>query len=321
MSARQAGLRYHLNRVSHVVINVSDLERSRALYEASSPLRLVARFDAPAQPMPALGLASGSFEGCVLRDATEGHPCEIHLVRWRDPAPIGSPYADFFNLGYFRLSFKSTQVQQRYEDAVQAGGRPFTEPLPPRPGHNYGRPVFGYRDPDGTVLEYVTMPGVERLYHVNFNCADILRTRAFLEDTLGLTCWLRATSDIPEKNSFSADSGLSFYDAAMFKVGGGDASREQPMFTLDVVQWRQPTPVGVPYPSQQNLGIVRVALEVHHLDEAYELLQTTPGVSMPGAPSTVDLGSDLGRRRHLLLTTPDAMVIELVEQPGYPEAA
>jgi catechol 2,3-dioxygenase-like lactoylglutathione lyase family enzyme len=304
-----------------VVINVSDLERSRALYEATTPLRVVARLDAPPQPMPAFGLASGSFDGYVLRDNSEGHPCEIHLVCWREPPPVGEPYAKFFNLGYFRLCFKSTEVQQRYEDVRRAGGRPFTEPLPPRPGYNYGRPVSGFRDPDGTVLEYVTMPGAERLYHVNFNCVDIRATRAFLEDELGLTCWLRAKSDVPEVNSFSPDSGPSTYDAAMFKVGGGDASREQVMFTLDVVQWTQPTPAGDPYGTQNHLGIVRVALEVHHFDDAHEVLAGVPGVTLSGPPATIDLGPDLGCRRHVIFTTPDQMVLELVEQPAYPLAA
>lgn len=315
-----SGLRCFLNRFSHVVINVADLQRAMVFYEVTTPLRVVATIHAEKQPMPGLGFETGSFEGYVMRDDNEGHPCEVHLIKWNDPEPVGEVYPDFNSLGYFRLCFKSTDVLQRYEDALEAGGHPFTEPLLPRPGYPYGRPVFSFRDPDGTVIEYVTMPGLERLYHVNFNVEDVEETRRYMEEVIGLTCFLTLENDTPERNSFSKNSGPSTCKGALFKVGGGDASRVQPMFSLDVVQWTQPVPAGEPYKSQNHLGIVRSALEVHHLDETYDILRRTPGITLSGPPVVINLGSDLGEQRHLSFTTPDDMTFELVEQPDYPLA-
>jgi hypothetical protein len=63
------GLRAHVNRFSHLVINVSDLERSREFYEATFPVTAVARTNGPAQPYPSLGLKRGRFDGYMLSDS------------------------------------------------------------------------------------------------------------------------------------------------------------------------------------------------------------------------------------------------------------
>lgn len=317
---KSRGLRCHMNRFSHIVVNVSDLEASRALYEATSPLRAVARIQAPHQKLDVLGFEEGSFEGYVLRDPIDGDPCEIYLVQWASPTPVGNPYPRFFNLGYYRISFKSTDVPKRYNDALEHNGRPFTAPLEPRPGHTVGRPVFGYRDPDGTVLEYVTLPGPERLYHMNLNCRNVLQSRRFFEENLGLTCYLRAVSDKPEINSFDPDSGLSEYDAALFKVGGGSPAVEQPMFTLDVVEWTMPGPSGTPYQTQNNLGIARIVLEVDDVDACYEEASADAEILISSGPATIDYGPEVGNRKSMMIKTAEGAAIELVQQPDYPGA-
>jgi len=88
----QAGtLHDRLNRISHWDVNVTNLERSRSWYEATTTLRVVARTKA-SQSFPGFGIASGSFKGYLLKDAKlpRGVPM-IHLVQWENPAPVGRP--------------------------------------------------------------------------------------------------------------------------------------------------------------------------------------------------------------------------------------
>ena len=66
MADRASGLHDRLNRISHWDVNVTDLERSRAWYEATTTLRVVARTKA-SQRFPSFGLASGSFTGSITK--------------------------------------------------------------------------------------------------------------------------------------------------------------------------------------------------------------------------------------------------------------
>jgi hypothetical protein len=99
MADRASGLHDRLNRISHWDVNVTDLERSRAWYEATTTLRVVARTKA-AQSFPSFGIEFGSFTGYLLKDATLLHGVPmIHLVRWEKPAPVGTPYRSQAHVG------------------------------------------------------------------------------------------------------------------------------------------------------------------------------------------------------------------------------
>lgn len=92
-----------LNRISHWDVNVTDLERSRSWYEASTTLRVVARTKA-SQSFPSFGIGSGSFTGYLLKDANlpRGVPM-IPLVEWQNPTPVGRPYRSQANVGWYRI--------------------------------------------------------------------------------------------------------------------------------------------------------------------------------------------------------------------------
>jgi predicted enzyme related to lactoylglutathione lyase len=59
------GLRGHLNRFSHVVINVSDLDRAVEFYENTFPVQRRQRINGPAQRYAGLGIEHGQFAGWV----------------------------------------------------------------------------------------------------------------------------------------------------------------------------------------------------------------------------------------------------------------
>ena len=103
MADRASGLPDRLNRISHWDVNVTDLERSSAWYEATTTLRVVARTKA-SQSFPSFGIEFGSFTGYLLKDATLPHGVAmLHLVQWEKPAPVGTPYRSQANVGWYRI--------------------------------------------------------------------------------------------------------------------------------------------------------------------------------------------------------------------------
>ena len=53
-------LRDRINRIAYVVINVTDLERSRTFYESVTSLKVATRTQAPLQPFRGLGIRVAS---------------------------------------------------------------------------------------------------------------------------------------------------------------------------------------------------------------------------------------------------------------------
>jgi len=75
------GLRGHINRFSHTVINVSDLERAVEFYEATFPVRRRCRINGPAQRYSGLGIQMGQCEGWVLENRKDAALSVVWL--WR----------------------------------------------------------------------------------------------------------------------------------------------------------------------------------------------------------------------------------------------
>jgi catechol 2,3-dioxygenase-like lactoylglutathione lyase family enzyme len=158
--------------------------------------------------------------------------------------------------------------------------------------------VFSVRDPDGTVLEFLTFPGEPRLYHVNCNTADLERAHAFFGDTVGLECAVRSTTTDLEDHSFGPGGDLATYDARLYRAD--DNPGGPPHLLLDVVESTFPGPVGHAYTAPTNAGIARVGVEVDDLG-------ATPA-------ATWELGPLLGARRVAVLRSPDDVPFDLVER-------
>ena len=62
------GIRGHVNRFSHVVINVSDLDRAVEFYEKTLPVQRLTRINGPRQDYQGLGITQGEFQGWGLRE-------------------------------------------------------------------------------------------------------------------------------------------------------------------------------------------------------------------------------------------------------------
>lgn len=103
---------------------------------------------------------------------------------------------------------------------------------------------------------------MDGMFYVNVNVSDMDRSVAFYEQ-LGFTKHLDAEVTDPD---VAVGLGLpAFVVRAVFMnlPGAPDAS---PM--LDLVQFRDPAPVGPTYPALNHLGIARIAYTVLDLDAA-----------------------------------------------------
>jgi catechol 2,3-dioxygenase-like lactoylglutathione lyase family enzyme len=301
-----------LRRFAWVVVNVTDLERSRSFYEAMTPLRTRTRVTSRRQRFGGLGIEAGSFDGYLLSDDTAG-ACAVQLVQWHDPAPTGLTYRSHTNPGYFRMCFQSEHVAELYEAVIDAGIEPLSPLRVPKGEHIVGRPVFCFRDPDGVVLEFVTLPGPDRLYHANCNTADLQAAHHFYQDTLGLRSFLHSTTHEPEDHSFGPGGDLATYDAHLYCAPDGDPTGP-PDFAFDVVESTYPGPVGHVYTATTNVGIVRVAIEVASVDDAYEALGGRSASFVHAPPERWDLGPELGSIKTLVIESPDGAPMELIER-------
>jgi catechol 2,3-dioxygenase-like lactoylglutathione lyase family enzyme len=298
-------------RFAWIVVNVRDVESSKSFYERFTPLR--SRSQISATDSTAFGLEQATYTGYELRDASDERSCSVLLVQWLAPEPTGTTYPSHTNPGYFRICFQHPNAADLYDQVRTAGYEPLSPLRLPKPGRSTGRPVFSFRDPDGTVLEVLTFPGESRLYHVNCNTAELERAHAFFGGTVGLECAVRSTTTQPEEHSFGPGGDLHTYDARLYRTD--DNPDGPPHLLLDVVQSTLPSPVGQVYESPTNVGIARVAVEVRDVDAAHAALSAA-GVTIDRAPETWELGLALGRRRVMTLRSPDGVPLDLVSAGG-----
>ena len=301
-------------RFAWVVVNVSDLERSRAFYETFTPLKVYGRIDAPEQRLGGIGIDRGSFKGYLLKDDSPGNPCAVQLVQWYQPAPTGSTYPVFTNPGYFRMCFQHGDVAGLYDSVVASGLEPLSPLRLPKGERVIGRPVFTVRDPDGAVIQFITFPASDRLYHTNCNTSHLASAHQWYEQMIGLRCFIHTTTTIPEDHAFGPGGDLATHDARLYRTPDGDADGP-PIFALDVVESTFPKPTGHVYTEPTNVGIARVAIEVASVDAAYNWLLTYASDSLVGPPELWNLGDALGHVKTLIVRSPDGAPLELIERP------
>lgn len=335
------GLRGHINRFSHVVINVSDLDRAVEFYENTFPVRRRQRINGPAQRYLGLGLERGEFEGWVMENKKDLSPPGdliaefparlLHLIQWKTPKPTGTPYREANHLGIYRQNSLVRNLNDAYANVLKHGGRPYGEPsrivLTPE---GFEVMVFAYRDPDGTTLEMVgaedpagkvIYPGM--MHHCNLNVRNLATSYRFYRDVMGLdmTVYLAPSELQPATNGSLGDS-LRNPDGSVFTGHMGFAAtlfgiRSDSRSPLDVLEWAVPKPYGEPYQSPTNLGIMRVAFEVDDIEAARARLLLTGHAA--GPIETWDMG-EFGARKVVIFRDPDGIMLELIEQLQIPSA-
>lgn len=160
----------------HINVNCSDLDRSLAFYKKLGFKEVIDFGDQSGQAPKAeaekpdlgddklariLGLP-GTLKArariLMLDDNPRG--TRLDLIQWLEPAFEGKPYPHLTHLGAARICFKVKDIDDLYRVVVEAGGKPFTEPLTIDLGPSRQK-VFCVPDPDGTILEFMEFLSAE----------------------------------------------------------------------------------------------------------------------------------------------------------------
>jgi catechol 2,3-dioxygenase-like lactoylglutathione lyase family enzyme len=149
------------------------------------------------------------------------------------------------------------------------------------------------------------MPTITGFMHVNVNCTDLARSRAFYGDTLGLITSAHTKPDRPQPGAAFGLDGDALWDAYVLDDprGMGVAA------SLDLLRWEEPAPCGAPPGFTPMPGIHRVAYAVPSLDAALGPLTAAGRGARP--PATVQRGAEQARVAWVL--DPDGSAIELIE--------
>lgn len=153
-----------VSEVHHVAVTVSDLERAASFYEHALGYRRTLRTDVGGPGIEtSLGLPAGTT-GKVQYLQGPSQVGQLELIEWNGTA-ARTPSAGHLELGTFLLSFEvpREELADVYAKVVEHGGEPLTEPNRVLL-ENYGYiEAFACRDPDGNLLEFVSLPSREEI--------------------------------------------------------------------------------------------------------------------------------------------------------------
>jgi glyoxylase I family protein len=152
-----------------------------------------------------------------------------------------------------------------------------------------------------------------RVQHCNVNCSNLEASLAFYRDFVGLQALFHTNPDPQDGTGFGIP-GNAQWDAWMLHDGrGGSPAHDSP--AIDLLEWKQPKPTGLPYEPANHLGMFRICFLVPDIDAVYKLAVArnivclSPPVSIPIQTEAADAV------RALFTRDPDGTLVEFIEQP------
>jgi catechol 2,3-dioxygenase-like lactoylglutathione lyase family enzyme len=142
-----------------------------------------------------------------------------------------------------------------------------------------------------------------RVFHVNINCSNLSRSRRFYTG-VGLDAVVHTAPVAPQAgDAFGLETAL--WDAwILCGRHGFDGG------AVDLLEWKQPGPVGAPPAVLYECGYQRIGVLVGDLDARLEVLEQLSGATAKVLAHTNDDGS---ATRLAIVRDPDGTAIELVE--------
>ena len=146
---------------------------------------------------------------------------------------------------------------------------------------------------------------IKGMVHININCSDYERSRAFYE-MLGF----RERWQVPETNSGEVAAAVGM---PPYRVKGAIMVLEgaKPPLSIDLLEWQSPRDESPPYDNLYRPGLARLAMASSDLDADYEYL-LDQGVEILSPPATVMMNENAGSR-FFCFKDPDGTFLELVE--------
>ncbi len=144
-----------------------------------------------------------------------------------------------------------------------------------------------------------------RLFHVNVNCSDLVRSRRFYTEGLGLALGAHTAPEV-------AQPGAAFgLDRARWDASILLGPRAYEGGAIDLLEWHEPEPIGAPPAGLTETGFQRLGVRVTDLDAALGRVRTLGG-SVWSEPLTHEPGNGT-RIRLVLAADPDGTALELIE--------
>ena len=143
------------------------------------------------------------------------------------------------------------------------------------------------------------------MVHININCRDYMRSKAFYEMLGFVEVW-----KVPETNSPEVNAAVGMQD---YQVNGAIMALQgaEPPMLIDLLEWQQPRDNADPYPNLHRPGLARLALRSSDLHSDYAFL-VAQGVDVLSEPATVMSSANHGSR-FFCFKDPDGTFLELVE--------
>jgi catechol 2,3-dioxygenase-like lactoylglutathione lyase family enzyme len=144
-----------------------------------------------------------------------------------------------------------------------------------------------------------------RIFHVNVNCSDLTRSRAFYVECCGLLDGVRTTpADVQPGTAFGLDRAR--WDAWILVGAQGFEGG-----AVDLLEWQEPAPVGRPAASLTAAGFQRIGVRVADIRTSLTAAEATGGEAW----GDVDVHTlpNGGEVRIAFVSDPDGTPIELVE--------
>lgn len=292
-----------MQRIYHVNVNCSDLERSLAFYRDGLGLSTLTR-TTPTEPQPgaAFGLDLVQWDAWILT-GDRGHAgAVLDLLEWKVPPPASRPRTRATDVGFNRLAISVPDLDAAYERVRALGASCRTEPRAIDFGGIVVR-AFVCGDPDGTQLSVVEGDEV-RLVHITVNCAHLDESVRFYRDVMGLQPG-RAIDPPPLPGElFGLDGEVDLRLQLMRDPVSG--------FAVELVEWRRPRITSWGFRKANDLGIFRMAWLTDDIDRDYARLLAA-GVCCYTPPAELRMGPGIPDLRALFFDDPDAVCLELIE--------
>ena len=144
-----------IQRLSHIGICVSNLERSRAFYCQGLGFREAGKLEVAGTPVDTLLALSGTQLQAVYleRDGTR-----IELLHFREPKAVGAPTPRAMNaLGLTHLSFRVEDLEATLRLLERHGAQILSDSQTENP--DFRAAAIFVTDPDGTRIELIQQPG------------------------------------------------------------------------------------------------------------------------------------------------------------------
>jgi catechol 2,3-dioxygenase-like lactoylglutathione lyase family enzyme len=310
-----------VRHIGHCNVNCSSIARSRRFYEEVVGLKAYTHTNPEPQvgggfPLPAGEGSTVQWDAWIMHDHRgPGASPAVDLLEWKQPGPTGDPYPSANHLGFYRLCYLVPSVDEMYARFQAAGATVFSPPATAwlDAERTQTVQVFCGLDPDGTCLEFVEnddVPATQSV-HVNVNCSNLEESLAWYTGNLGFEAHGHSAPGPEPGAAFNFDGDCE-WEAYFLSLPG-----QQRVFTIDLLQWKDPAPVGRPYATANNRGIYRMALMVDDIQASYQTLLAN-GVSCPTAPVKLDMGPGVPVDGvwALFFPDPDGTCIELIERPA-----